>query len=478
MYFFALQQLSTAVMKINGRTILPKKFNRCILYILYKFIKTYLYSMTENQYQILSAAQNYATDLYQTKVSKSIHFHTLLHTQEVLAASEKMAEYYQLADEDRFALALAAWFHDTGYSGGTAKGHEELSIELALKFLNEHKAGQAVIDKVKGCINATRIPQSPNNLIEQIICDADLFHLGTGDFKEKNRLLREELNDFGGQDLSKKDWRKLNIEFLEKHTYFTSFAKENLQPLKTVYLQELKDKRIMEEKPGKKNSKKGEIPELVKHKDKGKEKNKEAGITEDEEKKLADVKKKKEKESQSERAVSTVFRIVAQSQNNLSQMADSKSNILISVNAIILSIMISSIFEKLKTDAYLQVPFTILVTICVLSMVFAILATRPTVTSGTFTKDDIAAKKTNLLFFGNFHKMGLPDYDWAMTELLADKNYLYSSMIKDTYFLGIVLAKKYKYLRIAYNIFMFGLIASMIAFTVAFLAPGATEMYQ
>ena len=159
-------------------------------------------------------------------------------------------------------------------------------------------------------------------------------------------------------------------------------------------------------------------------------------------------------------------------------MADSKSNILISVNAIILSIMIGSVFDKLQTDTYLQIPVGTLVVVCILSMVFSILATRPTVTSGTFTKEDIAAKKTNLLFFGNFHKMGYPDYDWGMTELLADKNYLYSSMIKDTYFLGIVLAKKYRYLRIAYNIFMYGLILAMIAFTIAFLLPGATEVYS
>ena len=432
--------------------------------------------MTENQFQVLAAAQNYATDLYQTKVSKSIHFHTLQHTQEVLAAAEKMAEYYQLADEDRFALSLAAWFHDTGYSGGAAKGHEDLSAELAVKFLNEHQVSQAVIDKVKGCINATRIPQTPNSLIEQIICDADLFHLGTGDFKEKNRLLREELNDFGGHNLSKKDWRKLNVEFLDRHNYFTSYAKENLQPLKTVYQEELKDKLKGDEKPDKK-IKKEELPLLVKNKDKDKEKSMQKGLSQEEQKKVDDIKKKKEKESQSERAIATVFRIVAQSQNNLSQMADAKSNILISVNAIILSIMIGSLFDKLRTDAYLQIPFMTLVIVCVVSMIFAILATRPTITSGTFTKDDIAAKRTNLLFFGNFHKMGLPDYDWAMTELLADKNYLYSSMIKDTYFLGIVLAKKYKYLRIAYNIFMFGLIAAMIAFTIAFLVPDATEMY-
>ncbi len=433
--------------------------------------------MTENQFQVLAAAQNYATDLYQTKVSKSIHFHTLQHTQEVLAASERLAEYYQLADEDRFSLSIAAWFHDTGYSGGTAKGHEELSVELALKFLNEQQIGQPVVDKVKRCINATRIPQTPNSLIEQIICDADLFHLGTEDFKEKNRLLREELNDFGKLDLSKKDWRKLNIDFLEKHTYFTSFAKENLLPLKTVYLEELKEKMNGDDKHNKKNNKEEDKPVLIKNKDKEKTKEKSKGLTDEEIKKVDELKKKKEKESQSERAISTVFRIVAQSQNNLSQMADSKSNILISVNAIILSIMIGSIFEKLATDTYLQIPVTILVLVCVVSMVFAILATRPNITSGKFTKEDIAAKRTNLLFFGNFHKMGLPDYDWAMTELLADKNYLYSSMIKDTYFLGIVLAKKYKYLRIAYNIFMFGLIAAMIAFIIAFLAPGVTEGY-
>jgi len=428
--------------------------------------------MTEEQFRILSAAQDYVSDLFLNKVNKTIHFHTLQHTQEVLAGCETMADYYRLEDEDRFALMLAAWFHDTGYSSGQAMGHENMSIELATKFLNEHKVHQNIINKVVGCINATRLPQTPNSLIEQIICDADLFHLGTGDFKEKNRLLREELNDFGKMELSKKDWRKKNIEFLSKHKYFTSYAKENLDPLKQVYLQELNKKEGTEDKPDKKNNKDTKAVALTK-----KDKPKEKGLTDDEQKKLDEVKKKKEKESQSERAISTVFRIVAQSQNNLSQMADSKANILISVNAIILSFVIGTLFEKLLTDVNLQIPVIFLVTVCVLTIVFGILATRPNITSGTFTKEDIADKKTNLLFFGNFHKMGLNDYDWAMTELLADKNYLYSSMIKDTYFLGIVLAKKYRYLRIAYNIFMYGLIVAMIAFTISFLLPGSTEIY-
>jgi len=428
--------------------------------------------MTEEQFRILSAAQDFVSDLFINKVNKTIHFHTLQHTQEVLAGSETMADYYRLEDEDRFALMLGAWFHDTGYSGGKAAGHENLSIQIATKFLNEHKVHQNIIDKVVGCINATRLPQNPTSLIEQIICDADLFHLGTSDFREKNKLLREELNDFGNMDLSKKDWRKKNIEFLTKHNYFTSYAKENLDPLKQIYLDELNKKAGNDEKPDKKNNKATKATAATE-----KDKSKEKGLSEDEQKKLDEAKKKKEKESQSERAVSTVFRIVAQSQNNLSQMADSKANILISVNAIILSFVIGTLFDKLLTDVNLQIPVIMIVTVCVLTIVFGILATRPNITSGTFTKEDIADKKTNLLFFGNFHKMGLSDYDWAMTELLGDKNYLYSSMIKDTYFLGIVLAKKYRYLRIAYNIFMYGLILAMIAFTISFLVPGATELY-
>jgi len=430
--------------------------------------------MTEEQFRILSAAQDYVSDLFTNKVDKAIHFHTLQHTQEVLTGCETMADYYRLEEQDRFALMLAAWFHDTGYSSGKALGHENASIELAAKFMNEHKVSPQIIDEVIGCINATRLPQSPHSLIEQIICDADLFHLGTSDFKEKNKLLREELNDFGNMDLSKKDWRKKNIEFLTRHTYFTSYAKENLDPLKQVYLQELIKKGGADEKIEKKPVKDKESkPALIAKNEKSKDK----GLSDEEQKKVEELKKKKEKESQSERAVSTVFRIVAQSQNNLSQMADSKANILISVNSIILSIVIGTVFKDLLTDSNLQIPVIILVTVCVLAIVFSILATRPNVTSGTFTKEDIANKKTNLLFFGNFHKMGYPDYDWAMTELLSDKNYLYSSMIKDTYFLGIVLAKKYRYLRIAYNIFMYGLILAMIAFTISFLMPGATEVY-
>ena len=101
-------------------------------------------------------------------------------------------------------------------------------------------------------------------------------------------------------------------------------------------------------------------------------------------------------------------------------------------------------------------------------MMLSVIATRPSVTSGKFTKEDIANKKVNLLFFGNFHKMTLPEFEGGITQVMNDKDYLYSSMSKDLYYLGIVLARKYRILRWTYSIFMIGIIVSVIAFAVSY----------
>lgn len=104
----------------------------------------------------------------------------------------------------------------------------------------------------------------------------------------------------------------------------------------------------------------------------------------------------------------------------------------------------------------------------VTTIIFAILSTRPKVTKGVFSRQDIENQKVNLLFFGNFYKMPLEEYQWAMNEMMKDKDYLYNSMIKDLYYLGVVLEKKYRLLRLTYNFFMIGIIVSVIAFVIAF----------
>lgn len=417
--------------------------------------------MVHNQDQLLQEAQALVTELLQNKLSKSIRFHTLTHTQDVVRACELLADALELPAEDRLPLLLAAWFHDTGYIQGKARGHEERSRQMAVQFLEDRQASPELIEKVTGCIKATRIPQTPTNLSEKIICDADLFHLGTDYFREKSRLLRDELEALSGKEIPKKTWRKANIRFLEGHRYFTAYGKEKLEPVKQQHILALQSKNH---------------DEVKKEKDREKEKTRanEDAVNEE----LKEIKLRREKEKEADRSIATVFRIMAQNHSALSQMADSKANILISVNSIILSIIISVLFEKLQTDPNMQIPVGILVAVCVAAIVFGILATRPNVSSGTFTRDDIANKRTNLLFFGNFHNMSLEDYNWGMTEMLGDKYYMNASMIKDNYFLGVVLAKKYRYLRIAYNIFMYGIILAMLAFGISFLMPETTEVYS
>ena len=186
--------------------------------------------------------------------------------------------------------------------------------------------------------------------------------------------------------------------------------------------------------------------------------------------KKEEIRRKKNKEDRPERGIETMFRVTLRNHIKLSDIADTKANILLSVSAIIMSIALSTLFPKLDkpSNAYLIYPTLIFIITAVVTMVLSILSTRPKVTSGTFSKEEVADKKVNLLFFGNFHKMPLVDFQKGVSEMMNDRDYLYKSLMKDLYFLGVVLNKKYKMLRIAYTFFMIGIIVTVIAFIISF----------
>jgi predicted metal-dependent HD superfamily phosphohydrolase len=408
--------------------------------------------MNANQEQLLAAARTHVTRMFNEEGDKRLVFHSLEHTEDVVEACSLMADHFNLNDEDRLVLSLAAWFHDTGYLGGQPEGHEEASVQVATAFLQQHGVEEAIIQRVVSAIRATRMPQSPISLVEQILCDADMMHLSTTDFKPRNALLKAERENFLQQKISNKDWRKSNREFLQNHHYFTDYGKQLLEPRKQANLQELlkkKDRKAAEAAPEKSNAPAGGPFPYVSAK----------------ELKVRDAKEAKE----TERGVQTMFRTTSSNHFELSSLADGKANIMISVNAIIISVVLTVLLVRLPFYPQYLVPTIVLMATCLGAMIFAILATRPSVNQGTFTEDDIRQKRTNLLFFGNFYRVKLEEYQWGMNQMLKDKEYLYNSMIKDIYFLGIVLAKKYRLLRIAYTIFMWGLIATVIAFAVASL---------
>lgn len=406
--------------------------------------------MSETQEQLLSAVRNYVTDLLTHQLNPAFVFHNLDHTEDVAEACSMMADHYQLDGDDRFVLMLSAWFHDTGYTAGKAEGHEEVSIQIATDFLQQHSVDETVIQRVTSAIRATKMPQSPLSLVEKILCDADLMHLSTEDFRARNSLLKQERENLLKEKIPRKDWRKNNITFLEQHTYFTDYGKDVLEPKKEENINELRKKKDRLE------ARKEVAPEVFPY------------IYDKEAKK-----KSAQEQKNAERGVQTMFRTTSHNHLELSSMADSKAHILISVCSIILTVSLSVLLARLSYYPQFIIPTIILILTCLGAATFAILSTRPSVSKGEFTEEDIRNKKTNLLFFGNFHRMQLQDYQWGMNQMIRDKEYLYNTLIMDIYYLGVVLARKYKLLRNAYTIFMWGLILAVLAFAVAAILGNA-----
>ena len=384
--------------------------------------------------------------IYETYAPPENVYHNIHHTTEVVLAAREIAGVEEINDDDLELLLIAAWYHDVGYVE-KCKGHEDISIERASEFLKQNNYPEDRIEKITSLIKATQMPQSPKNRLEEILCDADLHHLGTREFKEKGELLYIELKSKGLIDFNDEQWLEHSVEFMNNHSYFTNYAKETFAAQKNINLFKL-EKRL------KKMQKKSKTTEL-----------KESKLEIEKEK--IEAKKKAEKEGG--RGVETMFRNVMRTHVGFSSMADNKANIMISVNTLVLTIIVSIMVRKLDSNPHLVIPTALLTITSLVALIYAILVTRPQVTSGTFTKEDIKNKKANLLFFGNFYNMDLNDFNWGMKEMMVDKVYLYENMIKDFYFLGQVLGKKYKQLRFCYTIFMYGIILSVIAFAIAFI---------
>ena len=195
--------------------------------------------MTESNLKIIASVKNEVTALLTTKLDPRFVFHNLAHTMQVAEAVEGIATFYQFSEEEKAILIIAAWFHDTGFTTGRIEGHEMESIRIAESFLVKHSIRQPVIAKVAACIQATKMPQNPVSGMDKVICDADLFHLGSNNFKERTELLRQELQAYYDTNITEKEWDLNNIEFLKSHHYFTGYCQQMLEPVKQQWIMKL-----------------------------------------------------------------------------------------------------------------------------------------------------------------------------------------------------------------------------------------------
>ncbi len=393
--------------------------------------------------QLLEEVKDELNQIFLRSGKEGLPYHNLDHTMHVVSRAGEIARHYNLDDRDFFIVVTAAWFHDVGYYTGQPKDHEERGAAMAADFLAARNVDAAVITQVKACILATHMPQHPKNLPEEIVCDADLYHLGTDLFPELNKKMRKEVEMRSGHKVDKQEWRKSTVQLLESHHYHTEYAKNLLNGSKADNLQRIKEKDM----PAEKHIKAMPVEKMIQAE--------EAVAT------------KKVKNDRPDRGIETMFRISSNNHQRLSDMADNKANIMITTTSIILSILLSVLLRKLEDNQHLMIPTLLLLTVCVVTLVFSILATRPALPAGRFTEQDIDDKKVNLLFFGNFYRMSYEDYNKGMSTMMNDRDFLYGSLTRDVYSQGIVLGRKYRLLRTGYNVFMYGIIASVLAFVIA-----------
>jgi hypothetical protein len=179
------------------------------------------------------------------------------------------------------------------------------------------------------------------------------------------------------------------------------------------------------------------------------------------------MKEKKDKSKKPKRGIETMFRIIAEHHQRLSEMADNKSHIMITVNSIILSVVITVLLRRIEEYTHMTIPAILLLGVNVSTLVMSVLATRPSIPKKKFAMPSSNKKDTNLMFFGNFYHLGMSEYVARMKLVMSDSDYLYKSLTEDVYSQGVILTRKYKMLRIAYNIFMFGIVGCVIAFLIA-----------
>lgn len=316
------------------------------------------------------------------------------------------------------------------------------SLVSAEEFLKE--IDYPYTEEVLKIITESAWQETSECLESNILSDANTIDWSKKNAVKRLRLLYQEFLLLDIIDFGRKEWFEAVLTYLNMHRYKTEYGIEKLEPKKLKIIQGIeKDKKEFDKKNNvvlKKelNVSDAELKSLKKN--------------------LGAVKGRDDK------GIQTMFRTTSRNHYTLNQMVDRKASIMISVNAILLSLIIGRVVTDIETFCIHNSPMLGMLLASTLSIIFAILAITPTKHHGQFTEKDIRAKKGNLLFFGNYHKMSFREYEWGMLQMLNDSNFLYGSMIKDQYFLGVQLSKKYRHIRTALLIFLLGICISFVLF--------------
>ena len=389
---------------------------------------------------ILAATSKHVHHLFRKELHKNMTYHDINHTQEVVDSVAELSETADVDDKESEYLLLAAWLHDIGYTR-TYFGHEEESAKLAEQFLRKNGYDEKGIQEVASLIRSTVMEAPCETRLAEILHDADISHMGSKQFFAKGELLRAELENMGEQKYSVMEWEKKQYEFLTRNDFITHEGRELYGARRAKNIQKQRDKI----------------------------------------EKAATVSTRKKTGKDFGRGIDTLYRTNYRNHINFSSIADGKANMMISINTILISVIVTLSGASLSVESFTVERFRYTIPILVLllgslcSVLFAVLSARPKVTEREIDMKDVDDNKISLLYFGNF--LGIPKEEFIqyLSTLKQDQQRLYDSMSIDLYNLGLVLKEKYRLLSISYNLFMIGLTISVVAFIVIFVATNATH---
>jgi HD superfamily phosphodiesterase len=393
---------------------------------------------TVEQPDIITAAEDYVRHIFEEKIPSNIYmYHNWVHTCQVRDEVLLLARQAGVSNGDLEILNLATLFHDVGFSEAYS-GHEDHSIRIAKEFLTSVHYPSEKMKVIEALINATRVDVKPKTNLESLIKDADTSSLGKSHFHIYTNSLRKELNTLQNAVLSKRDWAKTNLRFLDEHEYYSDVANERYALMKS------ENKKLL-------------AAEL-------------AQMETDHDQKDGKVKKAPVERNTiaTNKSAQTQFKTALRNHIDLSSIADNKANIMLSVNALIITFALPLLGKEIAVNRMLLFPTMMLLSVCVVSMIFATLATRPIPMKGYSSMESILAKKSNLFFFGNYYRMSFDEYEKGMNATIADDDILDTTIMRDLFFLGRTLGFKYAHLRKCYTIFMYGIITTVIAFVIVF----------
>lgn len=389
---------------------------------------------------IVAEAGEQVLTLYNKHQNTRLILHNYAFAQSLVQKTGELSQAIGATKQNTEVAQLAAWFLPVGYLFDY-ENFLRNSLDQAQRFLALREYPEDGQRAVLRTMQTVATQATPTTLEEKVLADAYNIVTYIEGFEERSPLLRLELEFMLHQKFNKKAWAERQLQALFNLKLHTHFAKTQYEPGLAQHIHS--QKRVLEKIE---RSETGESPTPgampLRH--------------------FQDI------DESPVRAIQTFFRANYRNHINLSSIADNKANIMISVNSILISVLISILSYRnyAETNPQIVLPIIIFLVTGLASLIFAVLSARPKITNLNHPGMPPEEQRKNLVFFGNFVKLDLEEYEAAMDAMFRDSELMYGNLTRDLYHLGKVLEKKYQYLTVSYNIFMIGFIATVTTFLV------------